>query len=120
MRYIGLFAFVCSLVSTGAILPATAASRYDGTWSVAIVTERGGCNAALSWSVAVADGRIDDNSSFIQSAGSVDRNGHVSLQLTHGSDVLAAAGAIRGESGSGTWQSPTSRCSGHWSATKSF
>lgn len=119
MRYICLFAGLCTLASTGAILPAVAANRYDGTWSVALVTERGNCDAAYSWSVAVSDGRIDDNNFFVQSAGIVDGDGRVTFQLTHGSDRLAAAGAIQGATGSGTWQSPTSRCSGHWSATKS-
>jgi hypothetical protein len=119
MRYICLFASICTFVMAGAVLPAAAASRYDGTWSVAIVTEQGACNAAYSWDVAVTDGHIGDNNFFVQSAGIVDGDGRITFQLTHGSDVLAAAGAIRGAIGSGTWQSPTSRCSGHWSATKS-
>jgi hypothetical protein len=118
MRHVCLFTSACALVTASAVLPAAAASRYDGNWAVALVTEQGSCNT-ISWNVAVTDGRIGDNNSLVQSAGFVDGNGHVTLRLTHGSDMLAAAGAIRGANASGTWQSPTSRCSGRWSATKS-
>ena len=119
MRSISLLASVFTLASACLILPASAASPYDGTWSVALTTERGSCDAAYSWSVAVTNGRIGDRSSFVKSEGSVNEKGRVTLQLTQGSYVLAAAGAIKGAIGSGTWQSPTSRCSGHWSAVRS-
>ena len=119
MRSISLPVSICTLAAISMILPVSAASRYDGTWSVALTTERGACDAAYTWSVAVTNGRIGDNGPFVQWVGSVNNKGRVILNVIHGSDVVAAAGAIKGATGSGTWQSPTTQCSGRWYAVRS-
>lgn len=119
MRSISLLACASALASACLILPVSAASGYDGTWSVALTTERGNCDPAYTWSIAVTNGRIGDDNLFVQSEGFVNEKGRVILQVTHGSDVLAAAGAIKGVIGSGTWESPTSQCSGRWQAVRS-
>jgi hypothetical protein len=119
MRHLSILACACALASISATLPASAGAPYDGKWAVALVTERGACDQAISWSVAVTDSRIQDSGMFVQSAGYVDGRGRVTLQLTHGSDVVAAAGSISGTVATGTWQSPTKQCSGHWRAVRS-
>ena len=118
MRFISTFACIGALAAGFVTAPAFAGANFDGTYSVAITTERGNCEAA-SWSVAVNGGRIADSGMFVQSAGYVDGRGRVILRVTHGSDILAAAGALNGETGGGTWQSPTRQCSGRWRAVRS-
>jgi hypothetical protein len=98
--------------------PADAASHFDGVYQVAITTERGSCDST-AWKVAISDGQIADHGFFVQSAGHVDANGHVVLRVTRGADVLAAAGAISGLTGSGTWAAPSRQCSGRWHAIRS-
>lgn len=120
MRYVSLVTSACMLASACATLPASAGNRYDGTWSVAAVTERGECAAAYAWSVAVINSHISDAGPFVQSAGFVNGRGSITLRVTHGSDVLAAAGAIRGATATGTWRSTTSQCAGRWNAVKSW
>lgn len=114
-----LIVCVVTLASSCIILPAAAAGRYDGTWSVALTTERGACEATYTWRVAVTNGRIGNDDPFVQSAGYINKKGRVVLHVTYGSDVVAAAGALKGATGSGTWESPTSRCSGRWRAVRS-
>lgn len=108
-------AAIAGIFATGS---ADAANRYDGTWSVSLVGGSGECNAAYSWNLAVTDGRIGDNNFFVQLAGFVDRQGKVSLKASRGTSVLVASGTINGTRGSGTWLSPSNRCSGQWHATK--
>lgn len=118
MRTVFLLGAICAIAGTCAIYSANAASRYDGTWSVSLVTKQGGCDAGYSWNVAVTDGRIDNSSLFGQLAGFVDGNGNVSLKASNGSGMLLASGTIRGTGGSGTWLSYGNRCSGQWHATR--
>lgn len=98
---------------------ASASAHFDGQWSVELITQKGSCEPTYSWSVAVTDGRIADSGMFMQTAGSIDPRGRVHLQVTHGADVLAAAGAVSGQVGRGTWLSPTMQCSGAWRAVRS-
>ena len=98
---------------------ANASAPFDGTWSVQLTTQKGHCDASYSWSVAVNDGRFTDAGLFMQAAGSINARGRVNLEVTHGSDVLAATGAVKGQIGRGDWRSPTMRCSGAWVAVRS-
>jgi hypothetical protein len=118
MRPLTKLALLLALGFTGTTA-AYASASFDGTWSVKLTTQKGHCDATYSWSVAVNDGRFVNGGSFMQAAGSIDPRGRVHLELTDGSDMLAAAGAVRGEVGHGTWLSPTMQCSGAWRAVRS-
>lgn len=98
------------------ILPA-AASNFDGTWAVSVVTEQGGCDA-YRWNLGINGGRIDDRGLLATTSGSVNQRGVVSVTVTHGSDQLAATGTLTGLDGSGRWTLPNRQCSGHWRAEK--
>ena len=101
------------------VVAAEAADRFDGRWSVQLVTEQGGCDASYNWSVAVNNGQIQNGGFFVQTAGSIDPRGRVVLQVTHGSDVVAASGRASGQTAQGAWRSPTMQCSGAWRAERS-
>jgi len=118
MRLLTKLALAMAFASA-ATASAYASAPFDGTWSVQLTTQKGRCDPTYSWSVAVTDGRIDNDGMFLQAAGSIDHHGRVRLQVTHGADVLAATGAARGRYASGAWRSPTMRCSGAWRAARS-
>ena len=98
---------------------AQSANTFDGRWSVQLVTRQGNCDPTYSWSVAVSDGRIADTGMFVQAAGAIDERGRVRLQITHGSDIVAASGRASGPVAQGAWRSPTLQCSGAWRAERS-
>ena len=118
MRAILLSTVVIVIAGTVGMDVSVAASRYDGTWSVSLMTKEGVCNVGASWNVAVANGRIGTDGMFVQFAGVVDPKGHVRLKASHGSSLLVASGTMRGTNGSGTWLSSSDRCSGQWRATR--
>jgi hypothetical protein len=104
------FAFVTTVSSQ--------AGNYDGQWSVQLSTEQGSCGLQYQGTLSVAGGRIQDAGVFIQTAGTVDPSGHVSIRITRGADSLAAGGKLQGQAGGGKWNLSTQQCSGRWQATR--
>ena len=118
MRRTGQLALALAFATVGTCA-ASAATSFDGQWSVQLVTEKGKCDPSLSWSVAVADGRIADAGMFVQANGAIDHRGRVELRITHGADVVSASGRAVGAVAEGAWRSPTRQCSGAWRAQRS-
>ncbi len=113
------------IIMSGLAIPAHAQrggqgpGKFDGRWSVLVITEKGPCDQAYRWNIGVAGGHITDLEDNVASAsGRIEPSGRVSVRLVRGSDVLTAVGAIRQEAGRGTWQSPSRQCSGRWEAEK--
>jgi hypothetical protein len=108
---------LAATVTAAALTQATyvrAASKYDGSWSVVVVTRNGPCDAAYRFSGQIVNGAIVYNGGLgpIDFAGRVRSNGAAILRVSSG-----RLGAARG---GGSWrgQSSSGRCSGVWSATR--
>ena len=99
---------------------AMARTRFDGAWSVLIVTDRGTCDRAYRYALRIADGRVYyDDPSFTVSGG-VDGVGRVRVALSAGGQTANGYGQLSGNYGQGAWsgRSTTSQCSGHWEAER--
>jgi hypothetical protein len=95
-------------------------SGFDGNWSVEIITERGECDKAYRYAVAIQNGqaRYAGPEGF-DISGSVASNGAVSGSISRGQDRATVSGRLSGRIGSGTWTASGSRnCSGRWVADK--
>lgn len=96
-------------------------SKFDGLYSVEVVTKDGTC-ATSHWSVAVARGQIasvSPNTTNITASGLVESDGVVSMTFRNGQNQIAhVGGAIKGRRGTGSWSSPTALCGGIWRAEK--
>lgn len=112
------------LLATGAILFSNVAqaqpAKFDGNWSVEVVTEKGDCDKAYRYPVLIEDGRLRyGGSESFNVSGSVAANGAVQGGITRGSDRASVQGRLSGGNGSGSWTISGSRvCSGRWSADK--
>ena len=99
---------------------AIAATPYDGRWSVVIQTDRGSCDRAYRYGIAINNGIVSyagDNSFNIR--GQVARNGAVHVRVARGSSYADGHGRLSSDFGSGTWRGVGSGvCSGSWSAEK--
>ncbi len=96
------------------------ANRFDGNWSVEVVTEQGACDRAYRYPVIVQNGqaRYGGPESFNVS-GQVRPNGAVSASISRGQDRANVTGQLSGNSGRGTWTTSGGRvCSGYWNAEK--
>jgi hypothetical protein len=101
-------------------VPAAAASRaYDGSWSLSIVTDRGGCDRTYDFGVQIFNG-IVSHPNLVRLSGRVSAKGAVNVTVSVGDKHAAGSGRLSRTSGAGRWSgyAGSSRCSGHWTAQR--
>jgi hypothetical protein len=99
-----------------------AATKFDGNWSVVVVTRNGPCDAAYRFSGQIVNGAVAYSGiGSVAVAGRVRPSGAASLRVASSQGFAAASGHMTATHGSGTWYGRTSagRCSGTWSAARS-
>ena len=80
-------------------------NRFDGNWSVEVVTEQGACDRAYRYAVVDQNGRA--------------RYGGPENFNVNGQDRANVSGRLSGNTGRGTWSTSGGRvCSGYWNAEK--
>jgi hypothetical protein len=111
-------------VTAAALTQATyvrAATKFDGNWSVVVVTRSGPCDASYRFSGQIVNGAIVYSGGSINLFGRVRPSGAAYLRVSSGEGFATASGHLSATNGSGTWygSSSGSRCSGTWSAARS-
>src|SRR6516164_3161197 len=92
-------------------------SAYDGTWSVAIYTQRGACGS-IRVAVRIAGGRMYSEDQSYQARGAVGANGVVRASVAGAVRSASGFGRLSQNSGAGRWRSSRGECSGSWSASR--
>ncbi|MEZ0171780.1 hypothetical protein [Microvirga sp. TS319] len=94
--------------------------KFDGTWSVEVVTEQGACDRAYRYPVIVQNGRARyGGQERFDVNGQVRPNGSVSASIAHGQDRAHVTGQLSDGWGRGTWTTSGGRvCSGTWNAER--
>ena len=109
-----------ALMVASATLAATAGfamPRYDGVWSVSIVTTKGDCVASYRYPMRSANGVLANGGDVaIDVSGKVAPNGAVTVIVSHGATRAAGSGRLAVNAGSGSWK--TTSCSGSWTAER--
>ncbi len=119
------FAQACAVALPTALLlvagPAAAqGKRFDGNWSVEVVTQEGACDRAYRYAMVVENGvaRYAGPEAFELSA-RVRPDGTVAGAIAGGQDRADFKGRLSGGSGSGLWAMTGSRrCRGLWNAER--
>jgi hypothetical protein len=95
-------------------------SRFDGIWSVEVVTEEGSCDRAYRYRVIIENGRARyGGPERFDVDGRVRRDGRVSASIARGQDRAVVTGRLAGDFGRGTWVTRGSRrCAGNWNAER--
>ena len=95
-------------------------TRFDGHWSVQVLTERGDCDRAYRYPVIVQNGRIRyGGPEAFNASGRVAANGAVSGSIARGQDRATVRGRLSGQWGQGAWATSGSRvCAGRWIAER--
>lgn len=118
---IGLAAPLLALVvALGWAAPALAA-KFDGSWSVVVITEQGDCDRAYRYPVEVVNGRINYlNEAGISITGHVDAGGRLQASIRRGEQHAEGTGRLSGAGGSGVWKGKDNikQCSGRWEAER--
>lgn len=111
-----------ALVAASATLAASstsnaAAPRYDGLWSVSIVTEKGDCDRGYRYPVRISHGTlVNGGSDPFTITGRVAPTGAITVTVSHGDKSATGSGRLAGDSGEGSWSGGS--CSGTWSAER--
>ncbi|MFE1600622.1 hypothetical protein [Methylobacterium sp. ID0610] len=99
---------------------AASAARFDGTWSVEVITESGTCDRAYRYGIIIQNGqaRYAGGSDFTVT-GRVQPNGAVRGSISRGDASAQVVGRLADGWGNGTWTtSGSSRCGGRWNAER--
>jgi hypothetical protein len=96
---------------------AMAPAAFDGRWSVAIMTQRGGCEPHYRFAVEIINGHVVHEGN---PAGRVSPNGGVSVSVSSGGQQAAGQGRLSRNQGTGVWQGYGSAgaCAGIWQAQR--
>lgn len=114
--------FVATLAAS-ASMPATdgrAGSKFDGPWSVVILTTKGACDPSYRFSGQIVNGGIFYSYGSLEVTGRVQESGTTVVHVTYGTDHGEAHGRLLETYGTGTWSGhgPDGFCSGTWVATR--
>ncbi len=112
--------FAALSLTTGLFLSGAASAdpaKYDGTWSVSLVSSGGLCRSGTSSVLTVRNGSVRAGGA-VSVAGQVGPGGSVRLALQRSGVLGFASGRLSGASGSGSWSVASLGCSGHWTARR--
>jgi hypothetical protein len=124
---IGKFARTFILVAAFAapvIAPASfasAATRFDGAWSVLIITQAGPCDQSYRFRGQIVNGNLAyDGVGMINMSGRVAPSGAIVVTVSSGQNRAVGSGRLAISTGGGKWrgQGPSGVCSGVWSAQR--
>lgn len=91
------------------------ANRFDGNWSVEVVTEQGACDRAYRYPVIVQNGRARyGGPESFNVNGQVRPNGAVSASISRGQDRANVTGQLSGLEPTRSWSCSTRPISGAW------
>jgi len=100
-----------------AATPTFAVPRYDGTWSVSIVTTKGDCIASYRYPMVIDHGVLANGGAIaINVSGKVATNGAIKVVVSSGDKSATGHGHLAGNAGSGSWSGMS--CSGSWTAER--
>jgi hypothetical protein len=111
---------LCALVAAAATMASTtsfAVPRYDGTWSVLVMTKRGDCDPGYRYPIRISNGKLvnaGDNAFTI--TGNVQNTGAITVTVAAGGKSATGVGQLAGDEGGGSWTGGS--CSGDWTAER--
>lgn len=115
----GFALLVATAAAFGSAGAASAASAFDGQWSVVIQTTRGACDQAIRVGLSIVNGYVTYGGGSAEARGRVARNGGVRVRVSSGSSYADGHGRLSRSFGSGTWRGVGSGvCSGRWYAER--
>jgi len=113
---VSALALVCVTVAG----PAVAQSRFDGNWSVVIMTRGGACQSGLRYAVQIVNGQVIGGGGGADVRGRVAPGGGVAVSVSAGGQWASGSGHLNLRSGGGVWrgQGNAGYCQGTWVAQR--
>ena len=96
--------------------------RFNGIWSVRMVTEAGLCDKTYGYTLAIEDGSVryipEPGDAPTTVTGQVGSDGSVDLDFRRSIAKADASGRLNANRGSGFWKLNMLGCSGRWVAER--
>jgi len=109
-----------AVIAASAALAATpgfAVPRYDGLWSVSIVTKKGDCVASYRYPMRISNGLLGNGGNLVLTvSGKVAPSGAVIVKVSSGTTSAVGSGRLAANVGGGSWRGAS--CSGSWTAER--
>ena len=117
-KLLGVGAFGALVAATTLVSSASfAAPRYDGLWSVSIVTEKGDCDPGYRYPIRITNGQVlnagDTNFSI---SGKIGQTGAITVTVAAAGKSETGSGQLAGNAGGGHLTGGA--CSGSWTAER--
>ena len=94
-----------------------AAPRYDGLWSVSIVTEKGDCDAGYRYPIRISNGQLANaGDTAFSISGKVAPTGSIIVTVAAAGKSATGQGRLAGDMGGGHWTGGA--CFGSWTAER--
>ena len=104
MKVMRAIAAAAALGLIGLSAGAEAQQQFNGRWSVLILTERGECDRAYRYPIAIENGRVRyAGEAGFNITGQVGANGAIQGNIAQGDTRANVRGRLSGGAGSGTW-----------------
>jgi hypothetical protein len=111
---------IASTMVASAIIASTASfavPRYDGLWSVSIVTEKGDCDRGYRYPIRISNGTLANAGDTVFTiTGKVGGTGAITVTVSGGGKSATGSGRLAGNMGVGSWIGGA--CSGSWTAER--
>lgn len=98
-----------------------ALNAFDGSWSVVIYTQSGGCGPSYRYGGRIMNGRVvNDVGDAVDLRGRVWPNGAIRVSVSSGGQQASGEGRLSRAAGGGTWRGEGSAgsCAGVWQAVR--
>jgi hypothetical protein len=112
-------AIATTIMATAIIASAAsfAVPRYDGLWSVLVVTEKGDCDRGYRYPIRISNGLLANaGNSVFTITGRVGGTGAITVTVSGGGRSANGSGRLAGNAGMGSWNGGS--CSGSWTAER--
>lgn len=111
---------LCAFVAAAATLVSStgfAMPRYDGTWSVLVMTKKGDCDPGYRYPIRISDGKlVNAGDSAFTITGKVAETGAITVTVSAAGKSATGVGRLAGNQGGGLWTGGA--CSGSWTAER--
>jgi hypothetical protein len=112
-------AFAALIAGAATLMTTTgyAGPRYDGLWSVSVVTEKGDCDPGYRYPIRIENGKLANaGDTAFTITGAVAPTGAITVTVSAAGKSASGSGHLAGAEGSGSWAGGA--CSGSWTAER--
>lgn len=96
--------------------------RFDGSWGIEVLTERGACDPVYRYYVVIRDNAVHVKSMMgevaPEPAGRIAPGGRIDSRLGAADDPVGIRGKLERAAGAGQWSAPARGCAGRWVAER--